>query len=419
MVTKFSLRGGGGTLALYTEDTIKCSNSKCEKELFTQAQDYITLSSCNHSLCVMCFATQVASAGCNNYITCPCSGCKQPSNSYTVHDVVLSKKRTESIVLPSIVEKQFVIAGPDKEMDPIRYYQEQTKNTKNTSFFSLTLATSSKSNNRLQFITNTGIFLYKRSSEWGDELISVLEIIFKTMHGCLITHDPLSMQYNPFSFPTEASIDRAVENDRSPLHRCLFALSYGQTIKSVSNNTNLGKKRWNALMKKAFCITDLCRNLRTKHDGFVSSLVSKHVTAQDTPGNVPSVLQMFGLSSLAPSLRRKQQNEVDRIIVKGIDYTTISKYDYEIHIFDNLGHFQRTFSKDGGKVGYVQSTQRLIIRVTREQATKWGLYYDPSNPERVVLSRDTKKWREVLDSLMDTDDNACPGKNIGTIQSTN
>mmetsp|Transcript_37019 Transcript_37019/g.40162 ORF Transcript_37019/g.40162 Transcript_37019/m.40162 type:complete len:391 (-) Transcript_37019:32-1204(-) len=252
----------------------------------------------------MCFATQVASAGCNNYITCPCSGCKQPSNSYTVHDVVLSKKRTESIVLPSIVEKQFVIADPDKEMDPIRRYQEQTKNTKNTSFFSLTLATSSKSNKRLQFITNTGIFLYKRSSEWGDELISVLEIIFKTMHGCLITHDPLSMQYNPFSFPTEASIDRAVENDRSPLHRCLFALSYGQTIKSVSNNTNLGKKRWNALMKKAFCITDLCRNLRTKHDGFVSSLVSKHVTAQDTPGNAGMYI-LTELSSEIDTLKKE------------------------------------------------------------------------------------------------------------------
>merc|ERR1712238_654404 len=124
MDTKLSLREGGGILTLYPEDTIKCSNSKCEKELFTRVQDYITLSSCNHSLCVTCFATQVASAGCNSYITCPCSGCKEPSKSYTVHDVVLTKKRTEAIVLSSIEEKEFAIADPDKDMDPVRHYQE-------------------------------------------------------------------------------------------------------------------------------------------------------------------------------------------------------------------------------------------------------------------------------------------------------
>lgn len=200
--------------------------------MMADIQEHIELP-CGKCLCVRCFSQSVAEAGCNNYIECSCSGCKTEENqtaSFTVYSVDLKQQRNDRsrlAVKKSITNFEFEL--PDETDDPVRHYEHYIQSTGNADFFSLSLTTSHYDKDETFNIdTDTGLFNINRSSEWGDDLTGIVEKVFKFCHACLITNDAANtkIEYNPFSYPTAESINDIIGNDKSPLHRCLFALSF-------------------------------------------------------------------------------------------------------------------------------------------------------------------------------------------------
>ena len=75
----------------------------------------------HHEVCVKCFAAQMASAGCDNHIACPCSTCNVMTKSYVVNTATFNHNGD--------VDHErctFTNEDPDKEMDPIRYFREKS-----------------------------------------------------------------------------------------------------------------------------------------------------------------------------------------------------------------------------------------------------------------------------------------------------
>ena len=382
----------------------QCRCFGCNHILFHELNEYVTLGCAGkHTLCMGCFAKQVAVAGCNNTIACPT--CKKRCDTFALHELKFDKLRKRMTTKTS--SSHHIISKPDPRMDPVRHYQQEMTPATCENFCSITMVTSNKidslqpggnrrnsNNNNVNVQINTGIISTTNPSEMGEANASMMENIFQSFHSIFVTNDTSNdIQYDPFAYPTNNSILDAVKNDQSILHRLIFALSYGDKLKSIIV-TKQDQAYWDRLIKKTFCITDLVRFLRTTREGFVPTLISRHTVAQRVPDNVMNVLQDFGLSRLKSSVRKQQNKITTETIRAGIDFNTINRHELHVNVSDNMGHRIR----DGinNRVGYCQTTQRAIVKISLKQLIAAHLYWDPNGPEEQdILIRVGKNWNDI------------------------
>ena len=131
-----------------------------------------------------CFTEKVASAGCDNKLTCPC--CKEKKKEFTYHQRSFSQPEgTDGVSLRNIATKH-TITAPDKERDPVRYYHDNVDGDMCEEFCSFTMVTAKSVRRRKKKKTkkqavlkvHTGIFNTKDPDGWSEHNIDVIESIF-------------------------------------------------------------------------------------------------------------------------------------------------------------------------------------------------------------------------------------------------
>ena len=121
-------------------------------------------------------------------------------------------------------------------MDSIRRFVTKCQDLDSRHVFHLSMVSSFYDDDlgRNQFRIDRDVFEVEMASEWGEAKMRVMENVFKRLHAVLITHDTPALQVDPMAMPTVDSINNAVKADKSPLHRCVFALCYGKSMLNAS-----------------------------------------------------------------------------------------------------------------------------------------------------------------------------------------
>mmetsp|Transcript_10987 Transcript_10987/g.12395 ORF Transcript_10987/g.12395 Transcript_10987/m.12395 type:complete len:115 (-) Transcript_10987:275-619(-) len=71
----------------------RCKCVGCPDEIFMDLNDRVVLGCyAKHTICMKCFTEKVASAGCDNKLTCPC--CKEKKKEFTYHQRSFSQQRS-------------------------------------------------------------------------------------------------------------------------------------------------------------------------------------------------------------------------------------------------------------------------------------------------------------------------------------
>ena len=113
-------------------------------------------------------------------------------------------------------------------------------------------------------------FNVENASEWSEEQKRDIENIFMGLHPILITNDDPPFHPDPTAIPTKEGVHRVGNEGRSMLRHCLFALSYGEPLDKVGQKEKF-KECGRLLRAGGYCISDLCRNLRSNTLGFVAA----------------------------------------------------------------------------------------------------------------------------------------------------
>ena len=71
----------------------RCKCAGCTDTFFMDLNDRVVLGcSAKHTICVKCITEEVASADCDNKLTCPC--CKEKKKEFTYHQRNFSQQRS-------------------------------------------------------------------------------------------------------------------------------------------------------------------------------------------------------------------------------------------------------------------------------------------------------------------------------------
>ena len=167
----------------------RCKCVGCPDEIFMDLNDRVVLGCyAKHTICMKCFTKEVASAGCDNKLTCPC--CKEKKKEFNYHQRSFSNKKGEGISSKKIAFKR-TIKAPDKVIDPVRYYHDIVNGDMCEGFCSFTMVTAKsvakkrgrkrKEKKYAELKNNTGIFSTKDPDGWSVSNIKVMENIFSNI----------------------------------------------------------------------------------------------------------------------------------------------------------------------------------------------------------------------------------------------
>ena len=110
----------------------------------------------------------------------------------------------------------------------------------------------------------------EKVSKWSEQQKQDIENTFMRLHPVLISNDDPPFHPDPTAIPTKEGVHRVGNEGRSTLRRCLFALSYGEPLDKVGQKEK-SKECGRLLRAGGYCISDLCRNLRSNTLGFVAA----------------------------------------------------------------------------------------------------------------------------------------------------
>ena len=128
-------------------------------------------------------------------------------------------------------------------------------------------------------------------------------------------------------------------------------------------------RRWDQIIRTVYLLSSLGRGIRNVGGGTVQRLIAAHANAQNMEGNLFQLLQLFGITPLKSTIIQRRNKKCNEILEEGFDYSTTSKWDYIIKIFDNVHFVEELIAKQQKNFSVIETTHQVDINYTAEQAT--------------------------------------------------
>ena len=147
-----------------------------------------------------------------------------------------------------------MLRNAHKRKDPVCYYEDNFPRGKSFTISLATIIENNQDNSNNELLVILDLYSKNNSSERSEEKNCKLERIFKRLHPSLVTQDQERLQkYDPVTLLTIDSLNNLAWGDRSILHRCMVALSYGETMNEIEMQINksnrVEKTIWNNIIK--------------------------------------------------------------------------------------------------------------------------------------------------------------------------
>jgi hypothetical protein len=212
-----------------------CCSPDCERKINTDAPgEYWFVLSCSHNVCVPCFSYLSAERGCSPYIKCPVEscGCRVTEwNSFCCEHTV-TRNQTLRRKNPLITKNE--IRKPELKTEPIQYHESMDDDDfENTYVLSLSCPLNSRGARGFVFAAELRGDV---PEEWDEKNKDSIEGIFKIFHSFFVTNASSNEDLG-YASAVEEGIDCIAESKKSMLHRCMHALSIGETIKEQKSDT--------------------------------------------------------------------------------------------------------------------------------------------------------------------------------------
>ena len=317
-----------------------------------------------------------------------------------ISETTMVGKRTRSgsvkTVTVEIIESEMthsdysVIENPSLQSEPTQYHQDMNEELrKEVSILSLVVPT--KNINSPSTTISTEMIGYGKGIDesCSEEAKAKLEKIFQFLHTKLLSDFNHNLNgYEQFGATYGGhNLDEIVSSDTSTLFRCIYSLATGK-IMSDSKTGVL----WMNQKASAFAASDIIRNLATKRNsGALKTLLGHQLLAYTIPQALHKLLNKFGICPSHQYNRIIDICQGNDVLLRGILDEMIDPHDLWLLLYDNIG-----FRRRGSQPGWDQFIALQLVRITKYDLMRWGIYRDPLNPTRVLKSWDDGlKWEEV------------------------
>jgi hypothetical protein len=310
-----------------------------------------------------------------------CPGCNSSITSWTVRGTEIHQSRSETKRSTPLEQSHFVKA-PDKDADPIRYYQQFEKSEK---FARIAMASYNKKEDSVNILSTDVVT--DNCNEWSEKQLEVVETIGMSLHGLLVKGDKEGekCRFDPVAYPTSEALTDLSMADRSALRRFVHALATGDRLSNVS----LINVNWEKYVKTTFAAKEIIRYLQSSMPGALKDIMGAQLMAQDVPNAVFNILNDFGITPGKGAGLSSDKGLAYFKLEQGLEDFCNDRYALVITYYDNMGFKQRA-----KRIGYKQYTKQIHVVITREELIELGIYKDPTKPpeEQTELSRERKKW---------------------------
>jgi hypothetical protein len=303
---------------------------------------------------------------------------------------MINMASVERIALEETHSDLHIIKPPTLQSEPTQYHKNLVETLrKELSIISLVIPAPDASKESITI--STEIFgLGKGIDEvCSDKAKDNLEKIFQFLHSKLLTGFTNDLAgYEQFGATYGGrNLDEIINNDKSTLLRCVYALATGNTLKTTKAGT-----LWANQTASAFAAADIIRNLATKtNSGALKTLIGHQLLAYTIPHALHKILNKFGVCPSHQYIRISDIRSGEDTLIGGLLTEMIDPHDLILVLYDNIG-----FRRCGSKPGWDQFIALQLVRIPKEHLKNWGLYPDPLNPRQRLLSWDNgNKWEDI------------------------
>jgi len=246
-------------------------------------------------------------------------------------------------------EEVHTIRVPDLECEPKQYHQNMAPDLfKNTSILSLNAPLVAGEVIGQSTIAAEILGAIECLDDTCDErMLSKIEAVFQWLHAKLLPppQPRVSNQTGiAFGVPIGKTIDEFVQEDKSILHRCMYALSTGKTIDKMLDGV-----LWDNQHAVSFAISDMIHNLACKSMGSLKSIIGGQLLEHNAGKTTYKILNKFGVAPSQQYLRLQNIKMGEELFLFGLK--NIDPHVLYLILFDNIG-----FKKGGSDPGWLQFT---------------------------------------------------------------
>jgi hypothetical protein len=220
---------------------------------------------------------------------------------------------------------------------------------------------------------------------WGEEQVRAIEALGMNLHALMVTGDKegKKVQLDPLAYPSRDALVDLAYSDSSPLHRFIHCLLNGEHLEDAS----WSNKKHEKVVQTTFGVKETICSLRSTNPGALKDIIGAQMLAQNVLDSVFELLNEYVVAPGKGVIVKTDKGVVTMKLSEGLTNIMDDPYSLVIDYYDNLGFKQR-----GRRIGYKQYTKQIHVVITREELIALGIYPDPSNPEKLVKSREHKKW---------------------------